>query len=276
MDATSRDEPDRTAQRALLLPDWKLPTGVDRALWNYTQATRLATTERSYFDGHPLLEADRSWLNHHWCEPGPLADLGSGTGRISIHFASKGFAVTAVDLSTSMLRELGLEAQARDLKVPLIRVRGDLGRLPLATSQFRYAALMFSTLGMIRGRPARRRVLREAARILKADGQLALHAHNLWEQLRNPQGRRWLIETGLRGLLGRPRADRPMTYRGIPEIRVHSYRWPELLDDLRSARLRPEIVEPIDAISAQPIVRPGWLAHLRAGGWLVMAVPDRR
>ena len=53
--------------------------------------------------------------------------------------------------------------------------------------------------------------------------------HNLWLNLRDPQGRRWLL-----GQLGRVLSrktdlgDRRMTYRGIPGMEVHLYRWGEI------------------------------------------------
>jgi hypothetical protein len=62
-----------------------------------------------------------------------------------------------------------------------------------------------------------------------------------------------------------------MTYRGIPGMRVHLYRWGELKRAIRNAGFRIDEVLPLDEISAMTIARP-WLAHgLRAGGWIVFA-----
>ena len=102
--------------------------------------------------------------------------------------------------------------------VDLLRVEANLCRLgcfPDAT--FDYALSMFSTLGMIRGRDARRRALAECRRILRPGGRLALHAHNLWLNLRDRQGRAWLIKHAVRSIFTRDElGERRMTYRGIP------------------------------------------------------------
>jgi SAM-dependent methyltransferase len=252
-------------------PSWRLPEGVNAALWEYAHTPRLADEEDRYFHGHPLFEADTAALEARFTVPGPLVDLGCGAGRLAVRFARRGFPVVAVDLSPAMLQAAGRKARAEGLAVG--RVAANLCRLgcfPDAT--FAYALSMFSTLGMIRGAAARRRALAEAARILRPGGRLALHAHNLWLNLRNPQGRRWLLGQAGKRLLGRPDAgDRRMTYRGIPAMEVHLYRWPELRRELRAAGLRIDEVLPIDVEHARPIAAP-WLAHgLRAGGWIVFA-----
>ncbi len=252
-------------------PSWRLPEGVNSSLWRYAHTPRLAEDEDEFFRGHPLFEADARALEERFTDPAPLVDLGCGTGRHAVRFARRGFPVVAVELSHAMLQAAG--ARAREAGVSLLRVEANLCRLgcfPDAT--FSYALSMFSTLGMIRGASARRRALAEASRILRPGGRLALHAHNLWLNLRNPQGRAWLMGQALRGLFGRPDVgDRRMTYRGIPEMEVHLYRWGELRRELRGAGFRIDEVLPIDSVRSRPIAAP-WLAHaIRAGGWLVFA-----
>jgi SAM-dependent methyltransferase len=252
-------------------PSWKLPEGVNASLWEYAHTPRLADDEDAYFSGHPLFEADARALDERFVEPGPLVDLGCGAGRHSVRFARRGFPVVAVDLSRSMLDVVGAKAAREGLRVG--RVQANLCRLGcLPDATFSYALSMFSTLGMIRGVPARRRALGEAARILRPGGRLALHAHNLWLNLRDPQGRRWLLGHLARALVGREMTgDRRMTYRGIPGMEVHLYRWRELRRDLRVAGLRIDEVLPIDEVDARPIPFPWCCAGLRAGGWIVFA-----
>ncbi len=250
-------------------PTWRLPQGVNPSLWEYANTPRLAIEEDEYFDGHPLFRFDAEALETRFREPGRLVDLGCGVGRHSIQFARRGFPVVAVDLSAAMLRELGSKADAAGLRVECVQANlCRLGCFPDAS--FDYGISMFSTLGMIRGAPARRQALAEVYRVLKPGGRMALHAHNAWLNLRDPQGRFWLMGQALKWLAGRSDVgDRRMTYRGIAGMEVHLFTWRELASDLRSTGFRIDEVLPIDAVRSRPIAAP-WFGHgIRAGGWIV-------
>jgi ubiquinone/menaquinone biosynthesis C-methylase UbiE len=252
-------------------PPWRLPEGVNGSLWEYLHTPRLAVEEDAYFAGHPLFAADARMLDDRIATPGRLADLGCGAGRHALRFAARGFDVVAIDLSRSMLETVQRKAVESGLN--LLCLQANLCHLgSLGNATFDHAISMFSTLGMIRGRAARRKAMAEASRILRPGGRLALHVHNLWLNLRDPQGRHWLANQVLRSLGQRTElGDRRMTYRGIPRMEVHLYRWGELKRELRAARLWIEEVIPLEDVSYEPIARP-WLLHrLRAGGWIVLA-----
>lgn len=252
-------------------PVWRLPRGVDAPLWEYTHTSRLAAEEDAYFADHPLFDADVRAVDKRFVEPGQLVDLGCGAGRHSLRFAARGFRVTAVDLSRPMLEMVSMKAAEQ--RVELSTVQSNLCRLGcFPDGVFDYALSMFSTLGMIRGREPRRLALAEARRILRPGGRLALHVHNFWLNLRDPQGRRWLWSQVRPALFDRASlGDRRMMYRGIPGMKVHLYRWGELKRELRAAGLAIEEVLPLDEVSAELIDAP-WFAHgIRAGGWIVFA-----
>jgi SAM-dependent methyltransferase len=257
-------------------PAWRLPEGVDAPLWEYTHTPRLAAEEDAYFAEHPLFRADERALAERFQQPGRLIDLGCGAGRHALHFAWRGFSVTAVDLSLPMLQMVGAKADAAG--VQLWRVQSNLCRLGcFPDGLFDYALLMFSTLGMIRGQASRARALAETSRILRPDGRLAIHAHNLWLNLRDRQGRKWLGRHFASALLARSKlGDRRMNYRGIAGMSVHLYRWSELKRALHEAGFMIDEVIPIDEVTAEPIPLP-WLAHgIRSGGWIVFAVKQKR
>ncbi|WZO99643.1 class I SAM-dependent methyltransferase [Isosphaeraceae bacterium EP7] len=251
-------------------PSWRMPEGVDASLWTYARSVRLAAEEDSYFDGHPLFRVDRQFLLDRLTEPGRLVDLGCGAGRLTLEFARRGFDAVAVDLSRPMLRQVGAKGASEGLDVP--RVEANLCHLPFGADEFDSALLMFSTLGMVRNEQARDRVLEEAARVLRPGGRLFLHAHNLWLNLHDPQGRAWLIGRGFRSLARKAgRGDRTMTYRGIAGMTVHLFTWGELSSAIGRAGLVIEEALPINEITAEPIKRPGFFPSIRAGGWLVVA-----
>jgi SAM-dependent methyltransferase len=193
---------------------------------------------------------------------------------MALEFARRGFSSMAVELSGSMLRKVAEKARAEGLSVGLLRANlCRLGCLP--DGSFDYATSLFSTVGMIRGAPARRRALVEAARILRPGGRLAFHAHNLWLNARVKGARMWLLQHLLRTIARDPEAgDRTMTYRGIPRMQVHLYRWPELRRDIRHAGLRIDEVIPLNA-RAETTSRPWLLPSLRADGWLIFASKRR-
>jgi SAM-dependent methyltransferase len=255
-------------------PPWRLPEGVNLPLWEYLHTPRLAVEEDAYFAGHPLHEQDARIVDAHFETPGRLVDLGCGAGRHALRFAARNFTVVAIDLSRPMLQAVRRKAlELGECPLPLL-LEANLCRLScLADGSFDYALSMFSTMGMIRSRAARKKALAEASRLLRPGGRLALHVHSLWLNSRTSQGRLWLLGQFGRALrLKQDVGDRRMTYRGIHGMEVHLYRWGELKRELRGAGFNVDESIPLDDHSYKPIKRPWLFPNLRAGGWIVFAI----
>lgn len=255
-------------------PDWSLPRGVNRSLWEYAHADHIATEYDSYFAENRLFQFDEAVLVDRLRRPGRLIDLGCGSGRLSLAFAARGFSTLAVDLSRPMLRVVGEKARQAGLEIDLLQ--GNLVELDaIADASADYCICMFSTLGMICGQANRARALDHVRRILKPDGLFVAHVHNRWYHLHDPQGRLWLA-TGWLRRWSRDRleaGDKVFEYRRIPRMRLHTFTRREFLGALRAARFDVRQWIPLDA-RRQDVLRHGWwLESIRANGWIAVCAP---
>ena len=156
-----------------MIPDWQLPPGVDRGLWDYLHAGDMVAGYDEQMRASPLARADVAFCATAFPTPGRLLDLGCGTGRLCAHFAARGFECVGVDLSDAMLAQAQKNAPtATFVKANLV----DLSELP--ERSFDYAACLFSTLGMVRDAENRAKVLANALRLLKPGGRFVVHVHN--------------------------------------------------------------------------------------------------
>jgi SAM-dependent methyltransferase len=251
-------------------PTWQLPPGVSRGLWDYVHTPHIADDYDDYFAFNSLFETDGAVLNRHFDRPGLVADLGCGTGRALVPLVRTGHRGLAVDLSEHMLRVV--QAKADDEGLPIECVRANLVELDaIADAAVDYAMCLFSTLGMIRGRANRRKVLSHARRILKPGGRFVLHVHNYWFNLRDPDGPGWVIGNLLTAPFRREVeiGDRWYPYRGLPSMFLHVFRWGELKADLHAAGFRIRECIALDAARRHALTRPWLFAALRTNGWLV-------
>src|SRR5581483_2567829 len=137
------------------LPDWRLPPGVSRGLWDYAHDPELARRYDESLAGSSLVSFDVEFAEKTFDRPGRLIDLGCGTGRLLLPFAQRGYWVLGVDLSEEMLKQVGEKASRT--RVPVHRLKANLVDLAgIADQTFDSAACLFSTLGMIVGNSERR------------------------------------------------------------------------------------------------------------------------
>ena len=241
-----------------MTPDWQLPPGTDRGLWDFVQSERVAREYDAALAGNPLLEMDLRFAERHFPTPGRLIDLGCGTGRLVIHFARRGYSCLGVDLSQAMLDVAKQKAEEAGVVVETLKANlVELDAVPAASLE--YAACLFSTLGMIRGADNRCRFLEHVRRILKPGGVFVLHAHNA----------RYRFGRGL-GKRGAEPGDRTMPQvRGGAELTLHHYTGRELVAVLTEAGFRVRELIPVGPGGS---LRAAWLAPaVRAYGCLIAA-----
>jgi ubiquinone/menaquinone biosynthesis C-methylase UbiE len=253
-------------------PDWRLPPGVSRDLWDYLHDRDLARGYDARLAGTPLLEQDLRFAAQHFPTPGRLIDLGCGTGRLLVPFGQRGYSVVGVDLSAEMLAVAAEKAAAAGVTAELLRANlVELDGLRDAT--FEYAACLFSTLGMIAGAANRRRALGHMHRLLKPGGVLVLHVHNRNFNLWDPSGRRWLFADIIRALRGHTAAgDRAMPpHQGIGGFTLHLFMRQEIVRELRAVDFELTEVRAVSLRVDGVLPHPWWFGSLRAYGYLIAA-----
>ncbi len=245
------------------IPDWQLPPGVDRGLWDYLRASEMVATYDEQMLASPLAAADVAFCEKAFSTPGRLIDLGCGTGRLSIYFASKGFDCVGIDLSDEMLAKARENSKLAGERGSISFARGnlvDLSEIPPAS--FDYAACLFSTLGMIDGRDNRANVVTNAFRVLKPGGRFVLHVHNRyfrglgWGQVLGQAAKSWFGHGG--------DIKMPQAYGGAP-LTLHHFSRSEAVKRLEPSGF--EVREVFSVGSDGRAARPLW----RVYGWLIVA-----
>jgi SAM-dependent methyltransferase len=254
------------------IPDWQLPEGVTRGLWDYLHDRAIARDYDQSLAGSALFRADQDFAQSFFDRPGRLIDLGCGTGRLLVPFAQRGYGVLGVDLSEAMLKRAGERAvregvSIQRLKANIVDLRG------LQDQSFDYAACLFSTLGMIHGSEPRQRVLDHTYRLLRPGGRFVLHVHNRWFNFWDPQGRRWLVPDLLHAFVQRTKGgDRLMpVHQGIAGLTLHLFTRRETQRMLQKAGFRVLEVRPVSLRPDGRLLLPRLFGWLRSYGYLFAA-----
>ncbi len=104
---------------------------------------------------------------------GPVLELGSGTGRLTVPLRRHGIPVVGLDRSAEMLRRVAPRARrARANRPPL--TRGDVTRLPFADASFRLVMAPYGLLQSLLSDVMLARAIREAWRVLEPGGRFGL------------------------------------------------------------------------------------------------------
>lgn len=105
---------------------------------------------------------------------GLVLDAGSGSGRHAVHLAKQGCEVICLDIAKGMLK------QAKELKIGLHLVQGDLRSLPFKDECFD-AALCIAAIHHLPTKGLRLKALAELRRVLRSRGALLVTAWSRWQ-----------------------------------------------------------------------------------------------
>ncbi|MFM7148357.1 MAG: class I SAM-dependent methyltransferase, partial [Gemmataceae bacterium] len=182
-------------------PNWLLPRGVNRGLWDYIHDENRARNYDQSLADAALFRIDLDFVREHCPGPATMLDLGCGTGRLLLDLASKGWKGIGVDLSPAMLQVARDKAERSNSKVEF--VQGNLADLHFLRDGIAdHAACLFSTIGMILGEGVRQDFLRHVFRVLQPGGRFIVHVHNRWWHLWDRSGRGWLLRRMIHRLRG--------------------------------------------------------------------------
>lgn len=267
---------------------WQIPDGVSPGTWDYVRNIEIASNYDQFLSGDPLTVFDWKIVSH--ClppieanqtdekkMPPVVIEFGCGTGRTLIPLIGRGYRAVGVDLSVPMLQQMRkkfcADGHSHDLcdrqgpapgDASLVAIEANLVQLEgLADGSVDHGVCLFSTLGMVRGRRHRQQFLRHARRIIKDGGVFIVHAHNFWQQINHPGGKRWLARHCVDVMRGKCElGDRFSTYRSVAGMFIHSFRRRELERVLEEAGFQVQAWHCVEG-AAKRSVPVGWVVVCR-------------
>lgn len=110
-------------------------------------------------------------------DAGPVLDVGCGAGRTTAELHDRGFDVTGVDVSPSMVREAKRQFPELDVQ------QADATDLAFRDDAFEHVLFSYCGVDLVYPESARLAALREIRRVLAPGGTFAFSTHNSWYNL---------------------------------------------------------------------------------------------
>ncbi|WP_046173890.1 class I SAM-dependent DNA methyltransferase [Domibacillus indicus] len=111
-------------------------------------------------------------------KPGPLLDIGCGTGELAVRFARAGFQVTGVDLSEEMLTIAREKAEANGVTIPLFQQ--DMRELD-SLGMFDTAVIFCDSLNYLKTEEDVKQTFQSVFRHLKDGGLFLFDVHSIYK-----------------------------------------------------------------------------------------------
>jgi SAM-dependent methyltransferase len=187
------------------------------------------------------------WRELADAHPGPVLDVGCGTGRVTLDLASEGHAVTAIDSDGALVAELARRARERDLRVETIVADARSFSLP---TRFALVLAPMQVVQLLGGPEGRAGFLACARRSLAPGGLLAVALADPFEAV--PVGEALPPLPDVREQDGWVLSSRPLTVRAEPggvvieRLRQAVSPGGDLTEELAEVRLdelSPELLE---------------------------------
>ena len=255
--------------------DWQLPPGVTAGTQEYFESKPVADDYDDYFAYTSLFNFDESILLDEIGSgkenESTVADFGCGTGRALVALGRAGHRGLAIDLSERMLQIVQDKALAEGIEIDC--VKANLVELDgFRDNCVQHGVCLFSTLGMVRGKSNRQKVVDHFRRMIQPGGRLVIHVHNYWYNLYDPGGPTWLIKNRFQSLFSRQieRGDRSYSYRGVYNMFLHVFTRSEIKRLLINAGFRIGKMIPLNPTRMDRLAHSWFLSSLRCNGWIIV------
>ncbi len=182
--------------------------------------------------------------------PGPVLDLGAGTGRVALDLAALGHTVVAGDLDPDLLR--ALDARAATASLPVRTVVADARTLDLDGAPFPLILMPMQTVQLLGGAEGRAAFLARARALLAPGGLLAIALAEALDVFDLDDEGDWNVLPDMREIDGVVYASCPRAVRDLgAQVALERARETILPDGTRTVeddrilldRLAPEVLE---------------------------------